>query len=525
MSGHDATAPARPALTQSRLAAEQESRFIKSLGRADIVLFIVAAVISIDTIGTMAAGGLATVGWMAILVVVFMVPYAMLFAETGSAFPEEGGPYQWVTHSFGRLAGGVTSVMYWVTTPIWLGGSLAFIAVGAVDAYLVHVPSGSVGDWIAKLAYVWIAVLLAVVSLRVGKVFINIGAWAKMAVLVLLVGTTAAYGVLHGFAHQHWGDLRPTLSGLLLAAPVVLFSYVGFEAPNAASEEMFDAARDTGPAIRRGTVLTALGYLLPVLAIVLVVPAKQASGLSGYMAAVDIVFHGVWGPAAGVLVKVAAVLFVLAVVNLGSSWMIATDRTQAVAAANGSFFSGWFGEFHPTLGTPLRVNILSGVIGSVFTAAAILIVNGTAGSSFAVVLNTAVSTLLFSYVLIIPAILLLRRRFPDVHRPYRVPGGRGGFAVAGGLVAVFIVLGTLLTLAPSVVARVLGQPYSFTDTWGVSGLRFELFTVGTVAVVVLLGLVGFALAGRVRADEVPVEVVQMDGPVDAVAAGTGAPPV
>ena len=34
MSGHDATAPARPALTQSRLAAEQESRFIKSLGPA-----------------------------------------------------------------------------------------------------------------------------------------------------------------------------------------------------------------------------------------------------------------------------------------------------------------------------------------------------------------------------------------------------------------------------------------------------------------------------------------------------------
>jgi len=503
-----ATGAATP--TQSRLAAEQESRFIKSLGRADIVLFIVAAVISIDTIGTMAAGGLATVGWMAILVVVFMVPYAMLFAETGSAFPEEGGPYQWVTHSFGRLAGGVTSVMYWVTTPIWLGGSLAFIAFGAFDAYLVHVPANSVGDWAFKLAYVWIAVLLAVVSLRVGKIFINIGAWAKMAVLVLLVGTTAAYGVLHGFAHQQWGDLRPTISGLLLAAPVVLFSYVGFEAPNAASEEMFDAARDTGPAIRRGTVLTALGYLLPVLAIVLVVPAKQASGLSGYMDAVAIVFHGVWGPAAGFLIKVAAVLFILAVVNLGSSWMIATDRTQAVAAANGSFFSGWFGEFHPTLGTPLRVNLLSGVIGSAFTVAAMLIVNGSAASAFGVVLNTAVSTLLFSYVLIIPAILLLRRRFPAVHRPYRVPGGRAGFAVAGGLVSVFIVLGTLTTLVPSVVNRLFGVPYSFSDAWGVSGLRFELFTLGTVGAVVLLGVVGFALAGRVRADEVPVEVLQID---------------
>ena len=136
--------------------------------------------------------------------------------------------------------------------------------------------------------------------------------------------------------------------------------------------------------------------------------------------------------------------------------------------------------------------------------------NGSAGSAFAVVLNTAVSTLLVSYVLIIPAILLLRRRFPEVHRPYRVPGGTAGFAVAGGLVSFFIVVGTLTTLVPSVVNKLFGVPYSFSDAWGVSGLRFELFTLGTVAAVVVLGIIGFAFAGRVRAEEVPIDVVQID---------------
>ncbi len=491
--------------TQTELAQQQSKRFIKSLRRVDIVLFIVAAVISMDTIGTIASGGLQSLAWGFVLVVVFMVPYSMLFAETGSTFPEEGGPYQWTKFAFGRLVAGVTSVMYWVTTPIWLGGSLAFIAYGTFSTYVVNIPANSFGDWAFKLGYVWIAVLLAVMSLKTGKIFVNIGAWAKMAVLVLLVGTTAIYGIMHGFAHQDWTQLRPSLSGFLFAAPVMLFSYVGFEAPNSASEEMFDAADDTGPAIRSGTIITALAYLLPVLAIVLVVPASKVSGLSGYMSAVSIVFHGVYGPASGAIIKIAAILFVVAVINLGSSWMISTDRTQAMAAADGTYFGGYFGVFNERFGTPLRVNITSGIIGSLFTVAAMLIVNGSSASAFQVVLNTAVSTLLFSYLLIVPAILVLRSRFSERRRPYSVPGGNLGFYLAGVVVLAFLVIGSLATIAPSVLNSLAGIPYSFTDSWGVSGARFELFTLGTLGVVILIGLVGYAFGGRVRRDLVPLE--------------------
>ena len=491
---------------QTDLAAQQSKRFIKSLRRADIILFIVAAVISMDTIGTMASGGLQSVVWGAILVLFFMVPYAMLFAETGSTFPEEGGPYQWTKFAFGRLAGGITSVMYWVTTPIWLGGSLAFIASGTFSNYVLHIPSGSVWDWAFKLGYVWVAVLLAVMSLKTGKIYVNIGAWAKMAVLMLLVGTTAVYGVRHGFAHQSWASLHPTVAGFLFAAPVMLFSYVGFEAPNSASEEMFDAATDTGPAIRVGTLITALAYLLPVLAIVLIVPANQVSGLSGYMSAVKIVFTGVYGPASGVIIKIAGILFVVSIINLGSSWMISTDRTQAMAAADGTFFGGYFGVFNERFGTPLRVNISSGIIGSLFTVAAMEIVNGSSAAVFQVVLNTAVSTLLFSYLLIVPAILVLRRKYPDRHRPYSVPGGQVGFFVLGTVVLLFLIVGAMATVAPSVLNNLFGVSYSFTNSWGVSGLRFELFTLGTLGVVVLIGTIGYLFGGRVRRDLVPLEI-------------------
>lgn len=491
-------------MAQTELAYEQSKRFIKSLGRADIVLFIVAAVISMDTIGSIASGGLQSVAWGVILIAVFMIPYAMLFAETGSTFPEEGGPYQWVKFAFGRLTGGITSIFYWLVTPIWLGGSLAFIAFGTFSNYVLYVSPNSVWDWAFKLAYVWLAVLLAVMSLKTGKLYINIGAWAKLGVLLLLVGTTVAYGIMHGLPAEHWTNLRPSISGFLYAVPILLFSYVGFEAPNSASEEMYDAADDTGPAIRRGSLITALAYMLPVLSIVLVVPASKASGLSGFMSAVKIVFEGVYGPASGLIIRLAGVLFVIAVVNLGSSWMVSTDRTQAMAAADGTFFGGYFGVFNERFGTPLRVNISSGIIGSVFTVAAMLIVHGSAAAAFAVVLNTAVSTLMISYLFIVPAILVLRYKFPDRHRPYTVPGGRVGFYALGAVVLAFVVIGAITTVAPSLLNNALGVPYSFGSTWGVSELRFEVFTLGTVAAVLLLGVVGYLFGGRVRNDLAPL---------------------
>ncbi len=185
--------------------------------------------------------------------------------------------------------------------------------------------------------------------------------------------------------------------------------------------------------------------------------------------------------------------------------MISTDRTQAMAAADGTYFGGYFGVFNERFGTPLRVNITSGIIGSLFTVAAMLIVNGSSASAFQVVLNTAVSTLLFSYLLIVPAILVLRSRFSERRRPYSVPGGNLGFYLAGVVVLGFLVIGSLATIAPSVLNSLAGIPYSFTDSWGVSGARFELFTLGTLGVVILIGLVGYAFGGRVRRDLVPLE--------------------
>ena len=483
----------------TKLAAEQENRLVKSLGRIDIILFIIAAYISLDTIGSIAAGGSQSLFWAIVIVITFMIPNALMMAETGSAFPEEGGPYQWVKFAYGRLPAGIASVLYWITNPLWLGGSLCFIAYEGFSSYIVHIKSNTAVEWIFKLAFIWIAIGLAMISLKSGKKIINYAAYAKIAVLVIMVLTTAIYGIKHGFQPFDFGGLAPSVAGFMGVAPIILFSYVGFEAPNAASGEMYDPQKDTAPSIRIGSIVSALAYLLPVLAILLVVPRKDVGGLSGFMSAVETVFS-VYGGASKFLLALAAALFIFGLLGLGSSWMMATDRVQAIASADGAFMNGWFGEFSERFGTPIRVNALSGVMASLFLIAGMQLVNGDTGAIFKVVLSCAVSTLLVSYLLIIPAIMKLNRKFPEVNRPFVVPGGKRGFQIMGSVAFAYIVIGSFGVVFPGTIEGWLGIDYSFNDIWGLSRGRVELFTLGTIAVDLFVGFLGYALARKVRAN-------------------------
>jgi amino acid transporter len=283
----------------------------------------------------------------------------------------------------------------------------------------------------------------------------------------------------------------------MAVAPIILFSYVGFEAPNAASGEMYEPQKDTAPSIRVGSIVSALAYVLPVFSILLVIPSKSVGGLSGFMSAVETVFS-VYGPAGKFLLGLAALLFIVGLLGLGSSWMMATDRIQAMAAADGAFMNGWFGEFSERYGTPMRVNILSGAMASIFLFAGMKIVSGDAGAIFKVVLSCAVSTLLVSYLLIIPAVMKLNRSYPEVHRPFITPGGRRGFQIMGTVVLTYIALGSIGVLFPGTIEGIFGISYDFKDVWGLSRGQVEAFTLGTIAVDLIVGILGYVLAKSVR---------------------------
>ncbi|WP_225732808.1 APC family permease [Pseudoclavibacter sp. CFCC 11306] len=487
----------RRTTVDSKLGTGPSHGLRRHLGRLDMVLLTIAATLGIDTIAEIATGGgLESLTWVVILAVTFLFPYGLLISEAGSTFRQEGGPYVWVRLAFGRYAGGLASLLYWVTNPIWLGGSLAFIAAATWNAHIAPLPAGSLSDILFKLSFVWLAIGIAIISIRFGKILINIGAIVKVGLLAVLVLTAALYALQRGVQPMDASLLRPTAGGFLTIAPVLLFALLGFEAANGAAEEMRNPKRDVPRAIGAAGLTSAVCHLLPILALLAVLPADTLSGDSGILDALGEAFT-VYGPAQPVLLWLSAVALLYIVLTQGSAWMIASDRVQAVSGADGAF-PQYFGRFNTALGTPLRVNILSGVISTAFTLVATWVATSSSSSAFSVVLSVATTTLLLSYLLILPSVLRLRRRFPDVERPYVVPGGRWGAVVATVITLFWIIIGSFVALAPGVLEQMLGLPYDFGEQWGVSRLAVEALTLGTLGVLLAAHTIGYLFARHHR---------------------------
>ena len=479
------------------MATEESAKLHKTLGSLDILFLMISAVVGLETLGQVSQYGAEAFTWSVVLVIAFLLPYGLIFAETGAAFSEEGGAYTWVRSAYGRPAAAIASMLTWITQPVWVGGSMAFLAAETTSEWLIPMESGSIADWVFKIVFIWLTVLAAVISLQKGKWIPSVGAILKVALLVFFIFTTVLYAVKNGVSLPGFGSFSPTLLGLFGSVPILLFAFLGFESANSAAGEMKDPARDVPKSLLRSCATAAACYLVPIFAILMVVPADEIEGISGLMAAISQVYS-VYGGAADLMIKLSAFVLLLVLVSQGSAWMIVSDRMQAMAAADGSFFGGFFGVFHPRLGTPVRVNMLSGVVATVFLIAAAQL-TGNSAAVFGVVLTISISTFLLSYLLVIPAAVKLRGLYPEVERPYRAPVSDGMFKAMGWLCFAWIALGSWVAVFPGTLERLFGIDYPFMDYWGVSQLQFEVFTVGTLVVLLVLAVVGYVLGAPVRA--------------------------
>ena len=76
--------------------------------------------------------------------------------------------------------------------------------------------------------------------------------------------------------------------------------------------------------------------------------------------------------------------------------------------------------------------------------------------------------------------------------------------IAAFLTTAWVALGTWVAVFPGTIERWADIPYDFHDTWGLSRPRFEAFTLGTLAVITLIGVIGYALGAPVRRQQVDV---------------------
>ena len=309
-------------------------------------------------------------------------------------------------------------------------------------------------------------------------------------------------------------DFKVSTAGFFGLAGVIMFGYVGFELPNTAGDEMKNPKKDVPFSIFRSAIVAILMYAIPILCIIVILPSDRVSGLGGFIDAMRSVFTVYGGSiaddgtvtltgAGAIIGAAAAVLFILCLLSSGVAWIMGSDRAMAVSGYDGAA-PRYLGAISPRYGTPVRVNVLSGILSTVVVVAVHEITNGNAAKYFGAILGIAISTTLISYIAIFPALWKLRVSFPDHPRPYRAPLA----PFLSILLTAWVIFAAVQLLMPG-----FGVDW-FSDEFRPKGweagerLTYLLMESIPLAIFIITGVIFYFAGSKVREDKAVVDSVR-----------------
>ena len=259
----------------------------------DLVLFNIAAILSLRWTATAGAAGPSSLTLWVLAGVLFFIPQGIAVSYLSRRLPQEGGIYFWTKHSFGEGHGFLCGWCYWVTNILYYPNLLMSTAVIATYA-IGRSETGLIDDWtyilIATLTALWFAVLLNIVGLRTGRWLQNIGAlgtYIPGAVLIgfglhaLLTRAPATPITLETITPK-FGDL----SQLNLWASIA-FAYAGLELCAVMGDEIKNPRRTLPLSIYVAIPLIAFLYIAGTASVLWLVPSGEVNIVSGFLQALS----------------------------------------------------------------------------------------------------------------------------------------------------------------------------------------------------------------------------------------------
>jgi amino acid transporter len=244
-------------------------------------------------------------------------------------------------------------------------------------------------------------------------------------------------------------------------------------------------------------------YGIPILAVLVVLPAEQVTSLNGLIDAMKTVFTVYGGSVAAdgtvvltgagqLLGWASALVFIWVLLASGSAWIMGAGRAQAAACMDGAGPRA-LGRISPRTGVPAVMGLVSGAVSLAAMVASLWVTRGDGQKYFSAALTVSIALIVLAYLLIYPAFLALRLRRPGLERPFRAPGGRPGAWLITVLATGWSLLVTACLLWPGLGTA---DPDAALPA-GFEGqrLQFELLVLAPLATVVAACTV-FHLASR-----------------------------
>jgi ethanolamine permease len=397
----------------------------------------VAAVISGDFFGWNFGLAYGFGGLLVATLFITVMYYGLCFsiAEMSPALPHTGGAYSFARSAMGPWGGfatGVAETIEYVVTP-------AVIVVG-IAAYMNSITDDLFSFTLSQP--LWWAIFYAIfVGLNVFGVEASFRFTVAICLISLAILLVFFIGAIPKFDFGKWaidtngGWFIDGVPGVFYALPFAIWFYLAIEELPLAAEESADPKRD----IPKGTIwglntLVVCGFLI------LFLNSGIAPGAKAIGSSSEPLLDGlktIFGSGTS-----ASILGLAAVAGL-----VASFHTIIFAYGRNIFSLSRAGYYpHPlsvTSGkrqTPHVALVLGAILG--WIAAYIIYKKGGTSQVGASLLYMAVFGAVISYFMQCLSFILLRRRFPNIERPYRSPLGVPGAAVAG--VIALVSLGAIL---------------------------------------------------------------------------------
>ena len=417
--------------------SENPTRFIKVLKNRDVITLAFGAMIGwswvlmtgfwVSTAGSLGTLIAFAVGGLAISLI------GLTYSELAAAMPKAGGEHVY-THR--GLGAGWSFVCTWALLLAYVNVCL-FEAVALPTAIEYLFPGIRIGTlWIVfdapvDLGFVLIgvgsAIVISYVNIRGIKLAAQFQAVALLLILIsgaMLLTGAISFGTLSNA--QPW--IATPATGILSVLIMVPALLVGFDViPQSAEEINLPPAR-IGTLLVVSVFLAVAWYALVSVAVAVALPADALTASS--MATGDAA-TALWGhPAAGALLVLGGAAGILTSWN---AFVIGGSRVLFALAESGMVPSV-FARLHPKYHTPYVGVIAIGVLSCLapLFGRTVLVWLIDAGGFATIV----------AYLFVPLAFLALRRKLPDMPRPFRITHprlvGYGGFTLAVALIFAYL---------------------------------------------------------------------------------------
>ncbi|MCL5432905.1 MAG: APC family permease [Patescibacteria group bacterium] len=418
-------------------AKDNSSKKYLSIGALALIGF--AATDSLRNLPSMAVYGWASIFWYIAGTILFLIPLSLVAAELATTLPVSGGVYTWIRKAFGEHLGFLGIWCEWSENIVWFPAILVFIAATITYAIDPRLSADNHFLVMIMLITLWGLTIFNLFGARFSAFFSSFGSVTGTIIPQILLFTLAAVYIFGGNIIQvpfSIGALIPNFSlNSLPLLSIMITMFAGMELVGYHAREVKNPGTDYPKGILLACLLIFSLSIIGTMAIAIVVPLSKLNLAAGLMEAFRdflSVFKLDW------LMPIIAVLVAVGSLATVSTWMFGPARGLQVVAERGNLPRLF--QISNRFDSPSGVLIIQAICGTVFILMFLFIPSVNASYWMMSALTSQILTVM--YMLCFLSVLKLRYSKPELHRPFKIPGGKIGLwlTCGAGLFACLFVL-------------------------------------------------------------------------------------